>query len=106
MPISGVLCLDTCLTMSEITTRSAVDRLARLRARMRQLEAKEAELVDVLRRSNHDTVAGRRFVATITRSHREVVDPERVRELLAERTPTKTVSTFSVRTAPRQPAAS
>src|SRR4051812_8867982 len=60
--------------MSDITTRSAVDRLARLRARMRQLEAKEAELVDVLRRSNHDTVAGRRFVATITRSHREMVD--------------------------------
>jgi hypothetical protein len=90
--------------MSEITSRSAVDRLARLRARMRQLEAKEAELVDILRRSNHDTVAGRRFVATITRSHREVVDPERVRAILAERTPTKTVSTFSVRTTPKHPA--
>src|SRR5690242_12380286 len=89
--------------MSEITTRSAVDRLARLRARMRQLEAKGAELVDVLRRSNHDTVAGRRFVATITRSHREMVDPERVRELLAERTPIKTVSTFSVRTTAKRP---
>jgi hypothetical protein len=29
------------------------------------------------------------------------VDPERVREMLAERTPTRTVSTFSVRTAPK-----
>ena len=87
--------------MTEINSRSAVDRLARLRARLRELEAKEAELVEFLRRSNHDTIAGRRFVATITRSHREIVDSDRVRELLAERTPTKTISTFSVRTAPR-----
>jgi hypothetical protein len=87
--------------MTKITSRRAVDRLARLRARLRELEAQEAELVEVLRRSNHDTIAGRRFVATITRSHREMVDPERVRDMLADRTPTKTVSTFSVRTAPR-----
>jgi hypothetical protein len=91
--------------MTEISPRSAVDRLARVRARMKDLEEQEAELVGVLRRSNHDTIAGRRFVATISRSHREVVDPRRVRELLAERTPTRTVSTLAVRTTPRKPAA-
>ena len=91
--------------MSETTPRGAVDRLARLRARLRALAAEEARLVDILRRSNHDTVAGRRFVATITRSHREMVDPERVRELLAERTPTRTVATLHVRTTPRPQAA-
>jgi hypothetical protein len=91
--------------MTEISPRSAVDRLARVRERMKRLEEQEAELVGVLRRSNHDTVAGRRFVATISRSHREVVDPQRVREILAERTPVKTVSTLAVRTAPRRPTA-
>lgn len=87
--------------MTEINSRTAVDRLARLRARLRELEAKEAELVEILRRSNHETIAGRRYIATLSRSHREIVDPDRVRELLAERTPTRTVTTFSVRTAPR-----
>lgn len=87
--------------MSETESRRAVDRLARLRARMRTLQDEEAALVEVLRRSNHDTIAGRRFVATISRSHREVLDPGRVRELLADRTPTKTVSTVSIRTTPR-----
>jgi hypothetical protein len=87
--------------MNVTTSRGAVDRLARIRARMKDLESQEAELIELLRKSNHATIAGRRYIATLTRAQREVLDAERVRALLAERTPTRTVSTFSVRTAPR-----
>jgi hypothetical protein len=87
--------------MNVTTDRGAVDRLARIRARMKNLEMEEAELIEMLRKSNHSTIAGRRYVATLTRAEREVLDADRVRAILAERTPTRTISTFSVRTSPR-----